>query len=380
MTSGYTLPVWVAVAAKAALQRLLGVKGTNDVSLALLQPDRRVSLPCGPLALLEPGVALGSSRCDPGDQLDLTRGLEVWVTARLQPAGPADDLLLVEAGEGVGVQLESGAPCLSAYALRLLRHNLLPLIPPARQLLLRVVLPEGARLALRTSNAAFGVVDGLALIGTAAEVQRGAAPDQLARARQALRRLADDTDHRQACVLVIGENGLDLARARGLAAGQLIKAGNWLGPLLAEAAELGLPRVLLFGYHGKLIKLAGGIFHTHHHLADGRMAIVTAFAALEGLAGAALRRLHDAATLEEGLNTLRRQAPSLSQRLEQRLVDAVENRAQAYVARYSEQRPQLGAVLFDRSRSLRMQGPIGRVLLSELSHGTTGAAHLGSAH
>ena len=34
--------------------------------------------------------------------------------------------------------------------------------------------------------------------------------------------------------------------------------------------------LLLLGYHGKLIKLAGGIFHTHHHLADGRLEVLVA--------------------------------------------------------------------------------------------------------
>ena len=34
----------------------------------------------------------------------------------------------------------------------------------------------------------------------------------------------------------------------------------------------------LLEYHGKLIKLAGGIFHTHHHLADGRLDVLTALA------------------------------------------------------------------------------------------------------
>ena len=55
--------------------------------------------------------------------------------------------------------------------------------------------------------------------------------------------------------------------------------------MLVAAAEQGVRRLLLFGYQGKLIKLAGGIFHTHHHLADGRREVLTALGALQGLAG-----------------------------------------------------------------------------------------------
>ena len=39
--------------------------------------------------------------------------------------------------------------------------------------------------------------------------------------------------------------------------------------------------MILFGYHGKLIKLAGGIFHTHNHLADARIEILVCLAVKE---------------------------------------------------------------------------------------------------
>ncbi len=126
------------------------------------------------------------------------------------------------------------------------------------------------------------MVEGLALIGTQAEVQRRAAPDQLQGALDELRQRAERPQGCPELVLVVGENGLDLAPRLGLPADLLFKSGNWIGPLLAAAAEQGVQRLLLFGYHGKLLKLAGGIFHTHHHLADGRAEVLTALAALEG--------------------------------------------------------------------------------------------------
>ena len=61
----------------------------------------------------------------------------------------------------------------------------------------------------------------------------------------------------------------------------IIKIGNWIGPLLVDAAVKKVKTVILFGYHGKLIKLAGGIFHTHNHLADGRIEILVYLAVQE---------------------------------------------------------------------------------------------------
>ncbi|MEI6615391.1 MAG: cobalt-precorrin-5B (C(1))-methyltransferase, partial [Cyanobium sp. ELA507] len=217
------------------------------------------------------------------------------------------------------------------------------------------------------SNAAFGVVEGLALIGTRAAVQAGASPDQLEATLAALRQHVDAPDFKGDLVLVIGENGLDLAPRLGLPPQLLLKAGNWIGPVLVAAAEAGVRRLLLFGYQGKLIKLAAGIFHTHHHLADGRAEVLTAFAALEGLAGEALASLHAAPTVEAALAELEEADPALAQRLRDRLAMAVETRSAAYLARHGGGSLAVGAVLFDRSRCIRAAGPIGGPLLAALA-------------
>ena len=367
---GYTLPVWLAAAARAALltlraepwQRLqplwLDPVAEPDADSADRAEAQPVPVPVEAAAPLPDGWVLAIARCDPGPEvLDLTRGLAVWVLLRWRQ-GPGDWLEL-RAGEGVGVLEASGEPCLSAYARQLLERNLRPLVPEGRRLELQVVIPEGRRLAERTSNAAFGVVDGLALIGTQAEVQRSAAPDQLAQALAALRERCGAPGFGGDLVLVIGENGLDLAPRLGLPPELLLKAGNWLGPLLVAAAEQGVRRLLLFGYQGKLIKLAGGIFHTHHHLADGRAEVLTALAALAGLHGEALQALHDAPTVEAALAGLAQRDPPQAERLRQRIAVAVEQRSRRYLARYGQESLAVGAVLFDRARQISATGPVG---------------------
>ncbi len=176
--SGYTLPVWLAAAARAALACLRGEPPAALQPLVLeAGASQSVDLPVEAAAPLADGWALGVSRCDPGEGgLDLTRGLVVWALLRWEEPEPDGGWLRIEAGEGAGVEAASGRLCLSRYARNLLERTLRPLVPPGRGLRLRVVLPAGRRLAERTSNAAFGVVEGLALIGTQAEVQASAAP------------------------------------------------------------------------------------------------------------------------------------------------------------------------------------------------------------
>ena len=367
---GYTLPVWVCAAARAALQMLRGDPFMARQALQL-DPDQpqTATVPVQAAAPLADGWVLGVAQCDPGPGvLDLTRNLQVWVALRWSelPGASEADWLQLEAGEGVGLHAASGAPCLSAYARALLACNLQPLVPQGRALQLRLVIPAGRQLAARTSNAAFGVVDGLALIGTQAAVQRSAAPEQLEVALAQLRSLASAPDFAGALVLVIGENGLDLAPRLGLPPELLVKAGNWIGPLLVAAAEAGVQRLLLFGYQGKLIKLAGGIFHTHHHLADGRAEVLTALAALEGLSGEPLRAVHACGTVDEALQRLDQLEPALAARLRRRIAQAIEQRCAAYLQRHGHAGPGVGAVLFDRQRRLCAQGVLGSGLLQAL--------------
>ena len=367
---GYTLPVWVCAAARAALQVLRGDPFMAQQALQL-DPDQpqTATVPVQAAAPLADGWVLGVAQCDPGPGvLDLTRNLQVWVALRWSelPGASEADWLQLEAGEGVGLHAASGAPCLSAYARALLAFNLRPLVPQGRALQLRLVIPAGRQLAARTSNAAFGVVDGLALIGTQAAVQRSAAPEQLEVALAQLRSLASAPDFAGALVLVIGENGLDLAPRLGLPPELLVKAGNWIGPLLVAAAEAGVQRLLLFGYQGKLIKLAGGIFHTHHHLADGRAEVLTALAALEGLSGEPLRAVHACGTVDEALQRLDQLEPALAARLRRRIAQAIEQRCAAYLQRHGHAGPGVGAVLFDRQRRLCAQGVLGSGLLQAL--------------
>ena len=128
---GYTLPVWVAAAAVAAVRELRGLPFEAQVQL-LLEPAAgrsATAIPVQAAARLSPERALATSCCDPGEVLDLTRGLQVWVEASWIEPDAQGDWLQVLPGAGVGVHSASGEACLSAYARQLLETNLLPLLP-----------------------------------------------------------------------------------------------------------------------------------------------------------------------------------------------------------------------------------------------------------
>jgi cobalt-precorrin-5B (C1)-methyltransferase len=343
--SGYTLPVFACGAAIAALRYLRGETGFTHVGLDLLNPDRPVEIPVEPGALIGSGQALGVTRSDPGDNLDLTRHTPIWARVAWGGEDQTEAIELL-GGEGIGQITASGDPAIYGYARTLFDHNLNKHLKPGEKLRITIILPQGRSLAARTSNAAFGVVEGLSLLGTSGLSAPLSAPGQLEAFRADLQSKVAQRD----LVFCIGENGLDLAAKMGINPDRLVKTANWIGPLLVEAGIQGVRSILLFGYHGKLIKLAGGIFHTHHHVADGRQEILTAYAAGVGLPETTLQTLLTAATAEAALQHLR--GLGESDRLYRSLAERIDQRAAEYIQIHAEQAVTVGTLMFDRDRQV----------------------------
>ncbi len=353
-SSGYTLPVFACASAIAALQKLLKPETVIDsVAVNLVNPDRVATISVEQVAALPDGSALAITRSDPGDNLDLTRHTPIWAVVSWGQLGQPDPIQ-VTGGEGLGrLTHQDNRPAIYAYANTVLQANLEPLLPPDKSLKVTIILPEGRSLALRTSNAAFGVVDGLSLLGTSGISEPLSAPGQLEIFRQAVRERSQQFDQLVFCV---GENGLQRALTLGIPAEQRIKTGNWIGPLLVEAALCDVQGILLLGYHGKLIKLAGGIFHTHHYVADGRQEILSAIAAAQELPTSEVQQLLAADTVEAGLTHLRKLDQSHHQQwvqhIYQALVERIDQRAIAYIQANADRQIAVGAAVFDRQREI----------------------------
>jgi cobalt-precorrin-5B (C1)-methyltransferase len=388
LRSGYTLPVFAtasAIAALTCLQQSDALESSGEilaVNLDLITPAERVDISIEQVALIQPGMALGITRSDPGDNLDLTRDTPIWVVVEWADTSQVESIDLV-GGEGVGKQsnLDDRAAIYS-YAQQLIRVNLERLLAPGQKIRVTIILPEGRALATRTSNAAFGVVEGLSLLGTTGISQPLSAPGQLDLCLAELRsKFQQSGTHPQPLrggeyetipplVFCIGENGLDLAQQMGIKRDRIIKTANWLGPLLAEAGVLGVPKLLLFGYHGKLIKLAAGIFHTHHHLADGRLETLMTAAVRMGLVAEQLTGLFDCETAEDVLKYLRSidlvDGTNWVDRIYGDLTERIDIRSQTYIYSQTQQQVKVGSVLFDRQRQVIGTSPTGSAFLTEL--------------
>lgn len=369
--AGYTLPVFACASAIAALQHLQNKENNETVSLDLIEPHQTVTIPIQQVAKINSNTALGITLSEPGNNLDLTRNTPIWATVELRKDSNKNEQeqIIIKGGEGVGKQINyDNKDAIYSYATKLLKHNLKQYLKSQEAIIVTIILPEGKKLAKRTSNEAFGVIEGLSLLGTSGISQPLSSPEQLNRYQQELKEKANQFD---TLVFCLGENGLDLARKSGINSQQLIKTANWLGPLLVIAATEKINSILLFGYHGKLIKLAGGIFHTHHHLADGRLEILVSHGVKIGLKNAILQQLLNCETTEDGLQLLRKidveRNKNFTEKIYQSIVETIDKRTKLYIRKYVDFDVNIGSILFGRDRTIIMVSKTGRKLQDKLT-------------
>ena len=359
MKKGFSLPLWVTGAAKSAIKKLIGLP-FNDYELIKIPKDKNlIKIKVHSSGLInKESHALGISFVDSGLALDLTQNLEIWTIASLEKTHKASnnklDLINIIPGYGVGIDQQTSKICISNFAKNVLVENLIDIIPEGYKLNLEIIFPNGKFLAERTSNKSFGIVEGLSIIGTSAETFSSASPDQLENAKAQLKQIITN----QSCdtiIFVIGENGLNLVKSFNTKF-PIIKVGNWIGPLLVDAAIQKIKTVILFGYHGKLIKLAGGIFHTHNHLADARIEILVYLAVKEEVPLEIIQKLSQSNTVEDALLILECFSLSMANKLWNKISDTVEKRSIEYVNRYTKTDMKVGAIIFDRNRKIRWSG------------------------
>ena len=367
MKKGFSLPLWVAGAARSALKKLVGLPFDNYEILKIPNEKKEVKLNIHSVGLLKgDSHSLGISFANSGLDLDITQNLEIWTIVSLEKipfnnTSPTNPINIIP-GSGVGIYENTSAICISDFAKKVLYENLLDIIPKGFNLNLEIVFPNGEFLAERTSNKSFGIVDGLSIIGTSAETYSSASPDQLEEAKKKLANLTKN-DFKGKVVFVIGENGLNLAKTCNVKL-PIIKVGNWIGPLIVDAAIKNVKTVILFGYHGKLIKLAGGIFHTHNHLADGRIEILVYLAVKEKVPSEIIVNLSQLKTLEDALLFLERFNKSIAEKLFQNLSNTIEKRSYDYVNRYVKTDMEIASIIFDKKRKIRWSGTKGNNYIS----------------
>lgn len=359
--SGYTLPVFAVAAAKAALLHVLENSSARP-SVALDLLPETAEIPIVQVALIDAQSALAITHSDPGDNLDLTRHTPIWAWVKV--SARQSEALVLRRGEGLG-RTALGEPAIYSYARRLFEANLLGLIATKQTVTVTIILPEGRQLAKRTSNEAFGILEGLSLLGTSGISQPLSAADHLEEFRRSLQETLKTHPH---LVFCLGSNGQQVAQRLGLAAEAIVQTGNWIGALLVESGLLQAKSVLLLGYQGKLLKLAGGIFNTSSHLADAKLEIISAAVVEVGGDLSVVQAVLAAETADAAYQCLSQ--VGLAELVFGHLAKKISQKSTAYVQKYANVDLVVGTILFDRQGQIISQDAQATALMANNSSTT----------
>ncbi len=265
LRTGWTTGTCAAAAAKAATTALVTgeIQETTEIGLP---GGRRVRFGVDECALT-PTQAEAVVVKDAGDDPDVTHGARLTATVRWR----AEPGLELDGGVGVGVVtkpglgLELGGPAINPVPRAMITQSVGEAVDLSKQGV-RVVIsvPDGERMARKTTNARLGIIGGISILGTTGIVRPFSTASWRASVEQAISVLAAQGE--DTVVLCTGgrtEKGA-MRLLPQLPEVCFVEVGDFTGAALRRAVEYGLARVVFAGMAGKLTKLAAGVLMTHY--------------------------------------------------------------------------------------------------------------------
>ncbi len=294
---GYTTGTCAAIAARSAVW-MLGHQMKKDKGTITLPQGKEVTLPLVDVKYTEKEAIAGVVK-DGGDDPDVTTGLTVYAKVRWSD-NPGIQLL---GGVGVGrvtkkgLQIPVGEPAINPVPRQMIKDAIKPLLLKDKGVEVEIFVPGGEEVAKKTFNPQLGIIGGISILGTTGIVSPMS--EEAYRTSLALKVQQLRGNKETFGVLTPGNYGEKVATEQyGINSKYLIKTSNFIGYILEASAEAGLKRVLLIGHLGKLVKVSGGIFHTHSHIADARQEIMASYAARFGGSQELIEKIFDASTTD----------------------------------------------------------------------------------
>jgi cobalt-precorrin-5B (C1)-methyltransferase len=333
---GISTGACAAAAAKAALLALLD-KPVEHVGVPT-PIGLRLEIPIKGCRKISAEKAMAWVIKDAGDDADVTDGIEIFATVRLLEGSG----VVIRGGKGVGIVTKPGLPipvgeaAINPVPRMMIENAVKEVLPTGKGVEVLIEVPRGVEVAGKTLNPKLGIAGGISILGTTGVVKPYSA--------EAYRRsLVPQIDvalasRHQWIFLVPGNIGAGIARNVFRAPEDaIVQTGDFVGYMLRKSMEKGAKNVILLGHAGKLVKLAAGIFNTHHKIADARMEVIAAHAASAGASPQLVERILQCNTTEEAIallreaNLLKPTFAKIAERVRRRCIEKVENKAEITV-------------------------------------------------
>jgi len=301
---GNTTGACATAAAKAALVTLLD------------KPVDRIGIP-SPLGIrfeilikeskkLGDDTAVASVIKDAGEDVDVTNKMEIIATVKLTDD---DGKITIKGGKGVGtvtkpgLQIPEGGSAINPVPREMIKEGITEVLPPGKGVEVFINAPEGEKIAKKTQNPKLGIIGGISILGTTGVVRP---LSKSAYKRSLLPKIDVALAQNYARIFMVpGNIGEKLAkRLLKVPDDAIVQTGDFVGYMLEKATEKGAKEIVIFGHPGKLVKLAAGIFNTHHKMGDARMEVIAACAGALGADTELIKAILRSNTTEETIKFL----------------------------------------------------------------------------
>lgn len=341
---GYTTGTCAAIAARGAVSMLVH-QMKMERGTVTLPHGQNVTLPLVDIRYTSEEARAGVVK-DGGDDPDVTTGLTIYAKVRWSNKIG----IQIKGGQGVGkvtqrgLQVPVGDPAINPVPRKMITDAVESLLPKGKGIEVEISVPGGEEVAKKTFNPRLGIVGGISILGTSGIVNPMS--EEAYRVSLALKAKQLAADGETFGVLTPGNYGEKVAVEQyGIESRYLVKTSNFIGYLLETAADSGLKRVVLIGHLGKLVKVAGGIFHTHSRIADARQEILAGFAARFGGGQELIEQIFQASTTDAIVELL--DQAGLTQ-IFSWMADRIAGRCENYV----QERLEVGVVIYSFDRGV----------------------------
>jgi cobalt-precorrin-5B (C1)-methyltransferase len=266
LRTGWTTGACAAAAAKAATTALHTGEIQHTVEIGL-PSGQRVRFAVDACTLTPDRTAEAVVVKDAGDDPDVTHGARLTATVRWR-TGPGIEL---DGGVGVGVVtkpglgLELGGPAINPVPRAMITQAINEVVDlTQRGIQVIISVPDGEKMARKTTNARLGIIGGISILGTTGIVRPFSTASWRASVEQAIAVLAAQGE--DTVVLCTGgrtEKGA-MKLLPQLPEVCFVEVGDFTGAALRRAVEHQLTRIIFVGMAGKLTKLAAGVLMTHY--------------------------------------------------------------------------------------------------------------------
>lgn len=352
---GYTTGACAAAASKAATFMLSTGKAIQSISIAT-PAGTRLNLPVSDVVFTDGRVSCSVIK-DGGDDPDMTSLLKIFSAAEYTNG----EEIIVTAGEGIGIvtlpglKVEVGKPAINPVPMKMILKEVGEVLKPGIGLKLRLSIPGGEEISKKTYNPKLGILGGLSILGTSGIVipmSEEAWKDSIA-----LELAVIAARGSRQVFFVFGNYGEEFLRNKyNIESKEIVKISNYIGFMLDKAEEYGFEKVVLIGHLGKLVKVAAGIFHTHSRVADARMEIMAAYAALEGASKEVIARIYECRTTEAAAGIIKEMGL-------EKVYDRIVKNCSKRCSEHNYNKFKVGTVLFNEENNLLAVNDIAKEII-----------------